>query len=46
MGRNGDRRRFLERGWGFYAGFLVHGAPVERNWTARAVFLGGIVNRV
>jgi hypothetical protein len=26
MGRNGDRRRFLERGWGFYAGFLVHGA--------------------
>jgi hypothetical protein len=26
MGRNGDRRRFPERGWGFYAGFLVLGA--------------------
>jgi hypothetical protein len=26
MGRNGDRRRFPERGWWFYAGFLVHGA--------------------
>jgi hypothetical protein len=26
MGRNGDRRGFLERGWGFYVGSLAHGA--------------------
>jgi hypothetical protein len=26
MGRNGDWRGFLERGWGFYAGSLAHGA--------------------
>jgi hypothetical protein len=26
MGRNGDRRGFPERGWGFYAVSLAHGA--------------------
>jgi hypothetical protein len=26
MGRNGDRRGFPERGWGFYGGSLVYGA--------------------
>jgi hypothetical protein len=45
VGKNGDGKGIPERGWGFIRGFwsLVHGAPVEWNWTSRAVSRGGII---
>jgi hypothetical protein len=43
-GKNGRQERLRERGSAFIRvpWLEVHGPLVERNWTARAVFLDGV----
>jgi hypothetical protein len=45
-GKNGRQERLRERGLAFIRvpWLGVHGALIERNWTARAVFLDGVVS--
>jgi hypothetical protein len=45
-GKNGRQERLRERGSAFIRvpWLGVHGALVERNWTARAMFLDGVVS--
>jgi hypothetical protein len=45
-GKNGRQERLRERGSAFIRvpWLGVHGALVERNWTARVVFLDGVVS--